>query len=126
MSLELNKIGYVYVERRNQYIWLTIYSDLITNLFLLFLSLYALSLLGPEAMQDAMASMKTRLEYSKKAAPWYEGLAHQLKMVSNENAPIIAREDRLEMALPDDVLFSAGEGDLRDQAQLILHGLAKV
>src|SRR3981081_435627 len=108
----IEKFAPVYTDRRNQYIWLTIYSDLITNLFLLFVSLYALSYIGPDAIQEAVASMKNRLEYSHKASPWYEDLAHNLKMVSNQNAPVIAREDRLQMALPDDVLFSPGEGEL--------------
>ncbi len=120
----IEKLGPIFVERRNQYIWLTIYSDLITNLFLLFLSLFALSYFGPDALQDAMASMKTRLEYQKKAAPWYADLAHNLKMVSDQDAPIVAREDRLQMALPEEVLFGAGAGELRTQDQLVLHGLA--
>lgn len=120
-----NGIPPVYVERRSQYIWLTIYSDLITNLFLLFLSLYALSYLGPESMNDAIASMKNRLEYTKKAAPWYSDIAQQLQMISDAQAPVIAREDRLQMALPEDVLFNIGEGELRDQQQLVLHGLAQ-
>ena len=121
----IEKLTPVFVERRNQYIWLTIYSDLITNLFLLFLSLYALSFFGPDAIPDAMASMKTRLEYSRKAAPWYEDLTRNLKMVSNEDAPVVAREDRLQMALPDDVLFSVGEGELRDRDQFVLHSIAQ-
>src|SRR5438132_822868 len=120
----IEKLAPVFVERRNQYIWLTIYSDLITNLFLLFLSLYALSYFGPDAIPDAIASMKTRLEYSQKATPWYEDLTHQLKLISNQDAPIVAREDRLQMALPDDVLFSTGEGDLKDQDQFVLHSIA--
>src|SRR5439155_1103544 len=120
----IEKLGPVFIERRNQYIWLTIYSDLITNLFLLFLSLYALSYFGPDAIPDAMASMKNRLEFSRKASPWYEDLTHNLKMVSDQNAPIVAREDRLQMALPDDVLFSAGEGELKDQDQFVLHSIA--
>ncbi len=120
----IEKLGPIFVERRNQYIWLTIYSDLITNLFLLFLSLYALSYFGPDAIPDAMASMKNRLEYSKKASPWYEDLTRNLKMVSNQDAPIIAREDRLQMALPDDVLFSIGAGELKDQDQFVLHSIA--
>src|SRR5271169_6029189 len=106
----IEKLSSVFVERRNQYIWLTIYSDLITNLFLLFVSLYALSYVGPDAIQDAVASMKNRLEYSHKATPWYDDLAHNLKMISNKDAPIVAREDRLQMALPEDVLFAPGEG----------------
>jgi len=121
----IEKLGPIFVERRNQYIWLTIYSDLITNLFLLFLSLYALSYLGPDAMQDAMASMKNRLEYTAQAAPWYEGITRSLKMTSDQGAPVIVREDRLQMALPDDVLFAPGEGELRNQDQLILHALAR-
>jgi len=121
----IEKLSSVFVERRNQYIWLTIYSDLITNLFLLFLSLYALSYFGPDAIPDAMASMKSRLEYSRKASPWYEDLTHQLKMVSNQNAPIVAREDRLQMALPEDVLFSPGNGELKDQDQFVLHSIAQ-
>jgi len=120
----IEKISHAFVERRNQYIWLTIYSDLITNLFLLFLSLYALSYFGPDAIPDAMASMKTRLEYSHKASPWYEDLTHKLKMISDQDAPIVAREDRLQMALPDDVLFSTGEGELKDQDQFVLHSIA--
>src|SRR5215831_2189544 len=99
----VDKLSSVFVERRNQYIWLTIYSDLITNLFLLFLSLYALSFFGPDAMQDAVASMKNRLEYSRKAAPWYEDITHTLNLVSNQDAPVIAREDRLQIALPEEV-----------------------
>jgi chemotaxis protein MotB len=120
----IERMVHIPVERRNQYIWLTIYSDLITNLFLLFVSLYALSFVGPDAIQEAVASMKNRLEYSQKASPWYEDLAHNLKMVSNSDAPVIAREDRLQMALPDNVLFMPGEGELREQDQLILHALA--
>jgi chemotaxis protein MotB len=46
-------------------------------------------------------------------------------MVSNADAPVIAREDRLQMALPDNVLFSPGQGRLRDQDQLVLHALAR-
>lgn len=125
MVFDLGKIKPIFVDRQSQYIWLTIYSDLITNLFLLFLSLFALSYVGPAAMQDAMASMKNRLEYSREAAPWYEDIAHRLKMVSNQDAPIVAREDRLQMALPDDVLFTPGEGDLQDRDQWVLHALAQ-
>jgi chemotaxis protein MotB len=120
----IERLVHIPVERRNQYIWLTIYSDLITNLFLLFVSLYALSFVGPDAIQEAVASMKNRLEYSQKASPWYEDIAHNLKMISNSDAPVIAREDRLQMALPDNVLFSPGEGMLREQDQLVLHALA--
>jgi chemotaxis protein MotB len=120
----IERLASIQTERRNQYIWLTIYSDLITNLFILFVSLYALSYAGPDAIQEAVASMKSRLEYSHKAAPWYADITHNLKMVSNEDAPVIAREDRLQMALPEEVLFAAGGGDLRIQDQLILHALA--
>src|SRR5207302_10276357 len=121
----IEKFSSAFVERRNQYIWLTIYSDLITNLFLLFLSLYALSYFGPDAIPDAMASMKSRLEYSRKAAPWYEDLTRDLKLISDQNAPVIAREDRLQMALPEDVLFEVGAGGLKDQNQLVLHSIAQ-
>ncbi len=120
----IDKLSAVFVERRNQFIWLTIYSDLITNLFLLFLALYALSYFGPDAIPDAIASMKTRMEYSKKAAPWYEDMTSDLKMVSDQNAPVIAREDRLQMALPDDILFETGTGELREESQLVLHTVA--
>src|SRR5580765_5846911 len=108
----IERLAFIPVERRNQYIWLTIYSDLITNLFLLFVSLYALSFIGPDAIQEAVASMKNRWEYAQKAAPWYEDSTHNLKLVSNQDAPVVAREDRLQMALPEDVLFAAGEGEL--------------
>lgn len=121
----IEKLASVSTERRNQYIWLTIYSDLITNLFLLFLSLYALSYFGPDAIPDAMASMKNRLEFSRKASPWYEDLTHDLKMISNREAPIVAREDRLQMALPDNVLFAEGAGELKDQDQFVLHSIAQ-
>lgn len=120
----IEKLTVVHVERRNQYIWLTIYSDLITNLFLLFLALYALSYFGPDAIPDAIASMKSRMEYSKKASPWYEDITKDMKLVSDQNAPVIAREDRLQMALPDDVLFSPGAGDLAPSSRLVLHSIA--
>jgi chemotaxis protein MotB len=114
------------LDSESQYIWLTIYSDLITNLFLLFLSLFALSYFGPDAMQEATASMRDRLEYSKTAAPWYEDIAKNLNMISDQAAPVVAREDRLQMALPEEVLFSAGSGDLKNTDLLVLHALANV
>jgi len=112
------------LDRDSQFIWLTIYSDLITNLFLLFLSLFALSYFGPDALSEATASMRDRLEYSKKAAPWYEDIAKNLNLISDQSAPVVAREDRLQMALPDEVLFSAGSGDLKGTDRLVLHALA--
>ncbi len=121
----IGKASAAFVERRNQYIWLTIYSDLITNLFILFVALYALSYFGPDAIQDAMASMKNRLEYTSKAAPWYEEITRNLNVISKDDAPVVAREDRLQIALPEDVLFQAGEGVLEDTQQLILHALAQ-
>ena len=121
----IEHVGQVHTERRNQYIWLTIYSDLITNLFILFVSLYALSFIGPDAIQEAIASMKNRLEYSQRAAPWYEDIAHDLNLVPDQGALVIAREDRLQMALPEEVLFAPGEGALKTQDQLILHALAQ-
>jgi len=45
--------------------------------------------------------------------------------VSNQDAPIVAREDRLQMALPDDVLFGVGEGALKGQDQFVLHSIAQ-
>ncbi len=120
----IDKLSAVFVERRNQFIWLTIYSDLITNLFLLFLSLYALSFFGPDAIPDAIASMRSRMEYSKKAAPWYDDITRDLKMVSDQTAPVVAREDRLQMALPDEILFETGAGQLRAESQLVLHTVA--
>jgi chemotaxis protein MotB len=111
------------LDSESQFIWLTIYSDLITNLFLLFLSLYALSYFGPGATVEATASMRDRLEYSKKAAPWYADIAKNLSLISDEAAPVVAREDRLQMALPDEVLFSAGSGELKQTDRLVLHAL---
>ena len=43
----------------------------------------------------------------------------------DSNAPIVAREDRLQIALPGDVLFQVGSGDLRFDDQLILSTLSK-
>jgi len=125
MLYGLEKSAPTSLDKRSQRIWLTIYSDLITNLFLLFVSLYALSFFGPGALQDAMTSMKSRLEYSKKADPWYNQITRNLKFSPDENAPVVAREDRLQMALPDDVLFKPGEGELENQDQLILHAIAE-
>jgi len=113
------------LDHQGQFIWLTIYSDLITNLFLLFLSLFALSYFGPDAISEATASMKNRLEYTKTAAPWYEDLAKTLQMVSDKDAPVIAREDRIKMALPDDVLFLPGSGELQGAQELLLHALGQ-
>jgi chemotaxis protein MotB len=125
MALGEERIPPIYLEKRGQMIWLTIYSDLITNLFLLFLSLYALSFFGPDSVTDAMASMKNRLEYSKKAAPWYEDITTNLKLSSDQSAPVVAREDRLQMALPDDVIFQPGQGELGGDEQLVLHAIAQ-
>jgi chemotaxis protein MotB len=113
-------------DNSEQYIWLTIYSDLITNLFLLYLSLYAFSFFGPDVIKTAVASMRSRLEYSQKTAlPWYADITRHLKLTPDQKAAMVVREDRLQMALPEDVLFAPGQGELQSQDQLVLHALAQ-
>jgi flagellar motor protein MotB len=45
-------------DNRSDSIWLTVYSDLITNLALVFLALYGLVTMGNDAIQQAANSMK--------------------------------------------------------------------
>src|SRR5204863_7245235 len=47
-----------FTDARNEAIWLTIYADLITNLMLVFLALYGLTIMGEDAMAKALQSMK--------------------------------------------------------------------
>src|SRR5882672_10955409 len=43
---------------RNETIWLTVYADMITNLALVFLALYGLTIMGEDALSQAIQSMK--------------------------------------------------------------------
>ncbi|MCB4757127.1 MAG: OmpA family protein [Elusimicrobia bacterium] len=116
---------------RSQMIWLTVYSDLITNLVLVFLALYGLTLMGDEALAKAIQSMKLedikyidrldeRLKFSDVALVLRQEL-HTLPDVSVSEDPGVTR-----IEFGERVLFESGRADLKAAARPILARVANL
>ena len=110
-------------------IWLTIYGDLITNLVLLFLALYGLTVMGGDALSQAMRSMQGRSVEI--------GNLHATDQMDNETAKLaqsfkfdrdvtVSRETRgIRIQFGEHVLFGSGQALLKSTAMPLIEKLAE-
>jgi len=114
---------------RSQTIWLTVYSDLITNLVLIFLALYGLSLMGDDALSKAIQSMKLEdIKYIDMVDKGLEfnDVALVLRQELNSELDIHVTEfpgvTRIEFG--ESVLFRSGGAQLKSEAGAVLDRIA--
>lgn len=113
-------------------IWLTVYSDLMTNLMLFFLMLFAVSRYGVEtqeriykALQKEFAShtVKKTEESAKKKED--EMIKNIEASGLSQFARIRISEQRVKIMLPDPVLFDPGNAHIKEGAHSVLGEIAQ-
>ncbi len=105
-------------DARSETIWLTVYSDLITNLVLVFLALYGLILMGDDALSKAIQSMKLDdIRYIEQVGSTltFDDLPLLLRQELKSSDHVIIREEpgAVRIELGEDVLFASGRADLK-------------
>lgn len=107
-------------DARSETIWLTVYADLMTNLALVFLALYGLTLMGDDALSKAIQSMKIEDMYEFQYNPndKFEDLAPSLRQKIMENRDVIIREEvgAVRIEFGERVLFGSGNAILKSGA----------
>lgn len=103
---------------RGESIWLTIYADMITNLMLVFLALYGLTVMGKDAFDRAVDSMKHFDPHPTATASRFDRLAPALKeTVGNlPDVAIINDADAVRVQFGEKVLFPSGSATLKPSA----------
>lgn len=118
-------------DSHSEEIWLTIYGDLITNLVLLFLALYGLTVMGDDAMADAIASMSGKniaaLKDVELEDPMGE-VAQKLKGKFKFNPDVIisVESDVVRIEFGEQVLFRSGGATIRSSAVPALKDIAGI
>jgi chemotaxis protein MotB len=112
-----------------QTIWLTVYADLMTNLVLVFLALYGLTVLGADALTKAMESMKLEeLTVTQDSGIKFEKLGPTLREkfrgVKDINVSDNASVVRIEFG--EKVLFDSGAAILKETGKGALLPLAEL
>lgn len=108
-------------------IWLTIYSDLTTNLTLFFLILYAFTRMSATQQQSlymALSKMVGSKAPQTVQQPTVEQQTDQLSKKLGEYGHVEINEQRIKITLPSPVLFDLGKAELKPQAKKILQTIA--
>lgn len=112
-------------DSRSESIWLTVYSDLITNLALVFLALYGLVTMGNQAMEQAAQSMKNPTAGAlptEGATLTLESVAQLLReeFKDNPEITILELDGVTRIQFGESVLFASGRAELKPSASPIL------
>jgi chemotaxis protein MotB len=118
------------IRRGRSPIWLTIYSDLMTNLMLFFLMLFGTSRMATDIQKTIYKSI--RMEFVRKeeilVEKEEEAIKRMVDYVEERRlsgfATVKVSEQRVRIMLADPVLFDLGESELRPSAIPVLHQVA--
>ena len=99
-------------------IWLTIYADLMTNLLLVFLALYGLTVMGRDAMQKALKSMTTKPVETQELDLNYDNLAPLLRarVAGDPDIAITEEAGAVRIEFGENILFESGRATLKPAA----------
>lgn len=112
-------------------IWLTVYSDMVTNLMLFFLMLFAFTRLSVEVREDLFKKIEHHLAgLAQFAKPVEEKKKEEEKdkLMEKLNEIAIIQEDEkmIKIILPSPVLFDLGKAELKKEAIFALKEVASV
>jgi chemotaxis protein MotB len=118
-------------DSRSESIWLTVYSDLMTNLVLVFLALYGLVTMGNQAMQHALESMRAQASIVNpegKQVLALEDVAQLLRQEFKQNPEISISEEpgTVRILFGESILFPSGRAELKDGAAPTLERAANL
>lgn len=107
-------------DARAETIWLTIYSDLITNLMLLFLALYGISIMDSNAWEAAMKSMRSgdlrafKQQHTEPLSKIADDVRNQVAF--NPDIHVSEELDSIHIEFGDKILFQPARADISEQA----------
>ena len=113
-------------------IWLTIYSDLMTNLMLFFLMLFGTSRMAADVQKTIHKSIQTEFSREKDifVKKEEESIKYMIEYVETKRlsgfATVKVSEQRVRIMLANPVLFGLGEGELKPSAIPVLHQVARL
>jgi chemotaxis protein MotB len=107
-------------------IWLTIYSDLMTNLTLFFLILFAFTRLSA-VQQKKLAQVFSNMGV-RKTVPVEEPKKEEdnLEKKLDQFAKVETTEKYIKIVMPTPVLFDLGKADVKPEAKAVLHEIADI
>lgn len=114
---------------RGETIWLTIYADLITNLMLVFLALFGLSIMGDDAIARAIQSMKLddidKLALEESA---FDSIAPALQKNIPLDMDITISEETgaIRLQFGEKILFESARAEAKPEARAIIRDIAQV
>ncbi|MDH5173802.1 MAG: OmpA family protein [Elusimicrobiota bacterium] len=119
-------------QRGRSPIWLTIYSDLMTNLMLFFLMLFGTSRMASELQKTIYKSI--RVEFSREeeifAKKEEDAIKKMVSYVEERRlrgfATVKVSEQTIKIMLADPVLFDLGESELKSSAIAVLRQVARL
>ena len=119
-------------QRGRSPIWLTIYSDLMTNLMLFFLMLFGTSRMASELQKTIYKSI--RVEFSREEEIFAKKEEDAIKKMVNYVeerrlrgfATVKVSEQTIKIMLADPVLFDLGESELKSSAIAVLRQVARL
>ncbi len=118
--------------RRTSPIWLTVYSDLMTNLMLFFLMLFGYTQMGGNIQNLAFKSIMQHFSGEKKKISFQEKKVSQYLVTyfgrkkMEKFAGVKVDEEKVEIMLRQPVLFDTGKAELKSKARMVLHDIAKL
>ena len=112
-------------------VWLTVYSDLITNEALFFMMLFASVLIAYQKgmteaeFRDYMRGISTAVHKREAAAKTMTDTGQKLAKIEGVSSVSMGEKD-LRIVLPEPVLFESGKAKLKDSADPVLRNVAAV
>lgn len=120
------------IRRGRSPIWLTIYSDLMTNLMLFFLMLFGTSRMATEVQKTIYKSIRAQFSREEEifAKKEEDAIKKMLTYVEERRlrgfATVKVSEQRVKIMLADPVLFDLGESELKPSAIVVLRQVARL
>lgn len=112
--------------QETQQIWLTVYSDMVTNLMLFFLMLFAFTRLSVEVRESLFSKIEQQFGgLARLVKPAKEQKKEEKINLPENIASIYEDERRVKIILPSPVLFDIGEAELKKEAIPVLLEVAK-
>jgi len=116
-------------DARTETIWLTIYADLMTNLMLVFLSLYGLTIMGSDSLSRAVQSMKLgEVAAAKNSKLDFDTLAPALREKFRNVSNVKVTEDigAVRIEFGEQALFDSGRALPKPRAKEIMTVVANM
>ncbi len=116
-------------DSRAEGIWLTVYSDLMTNLVLVFLAMYGLVTMGNKAIEEAAVSMKSpgsSIKSMEDQTLTLESVTLLLRQEFKDNSEVAILEETgvTRIQLGETILFDSGRAELKPSAKPMLEKAA--